>query len=230
MCWTLLAAGFCFYIPEESRAHLGLIAFFIFLFGAFYSPGEGPVPFTYSAEVFPLSHREVGMSWAVATNNFWASVLSLTLPRMLRAFGAVGMFGFYAGMNFLAFLMIFWWLPETKQRSLEELDYVFAVPTRTHMKYQQTKAFPYWLNTYVLRKKGLEPPQLYRFEGDFAANAASTESPLAKKMAEAGAAATETSPEHRELADDGKVAANTTAATDDTPTAGTSPEVFKEKQ
>jgi hypothetical protein len=57
MAWTLLAAGFCFYIPEDSRAHLGLIAFFVFLFAAFYSPGEGPVPFTYSAEVFPLSHR-----------------------------------------------------------------------------------------------------------------------------------------------------------------------------
>lgn len=57
MAWTLLAAGFCFYIPESSRAHFGLIAFFIFLFIAFYSPGEGPVPFTYSAEVFPLSHR-----------------------------------------------------------------------------------------------------------------------------------------------------------------------------
>ena len=28
---------------------------------AFYSPGEGPVPFTYSAEVFPLTHREMGM-------------------------------------------------------------------------------------------------------------------------------------------------------------------------
>lgn len=57
MAWTLLAAGFSFYIPEDSRAHLGLIAMFIFLFAAFYSPGEGPVPFTYSAEVFPLSHR-----------------------------------------------------------------------------------------------------------------------------------------------------------------------------
>ena len=57
MAWTLLAAGFCFYIPEQKPAHLGLIAFFVFLFEAFYSPGEGPVPFTYSAEVFPLSHR-----------------------------------------------------------------------------------------------------------------------------------------------------------------------------
>ena len=32
-----------------------------YLFLAFYSPGEGPVPFTYSAEVFPLTHREMGM-------------------------------------------------------------------------------------------------------------------------------------------------------------------------
>jgi len=114
MCWTLLAAGFCFWIPESSPAHLGMIAFFIYLFDIFYSPGEGPVPFTYSAEVFPLSHREVGMAWAVATNNFWATVLSLTFPRMLLALTAQGAFGFYAFLNALAFVMIWLWLPETK--------------------------------------------------------------------------------------------------------------------
>jgi hypothetical protein len=166
MCWTLLAAGFSFYIPSSSRGHLGAIALFVYLFDAFYSPGEGPVPFTYSAEVFPLSHREVGMSWAVATNNFWASVLGLTLPRMLRAFTPQGTFGFYAGLNFIAFWMIFLWLPETKQRTLEELDYVFAVPTRTHQKYQMGTVAPYWLKTYVLRRKGLKEPKLYHFQSD----------------------------------------------------------------
>ncbi|KAJ5602714.1 hypothetical protein N7537_005670 [Penicillium hordei] len=63
-------AGFCFWIPTSSNAHIVLITFFVYLFDPFYSPGEGPVPFTYSAEVFPLSHREVGMAWAVATNKF----------------------------------------------------------------------------------------------------------------------------------------------------------------
>ena len=67
MAWCLLAAGFCFYIPTTSNSRVGLIAFFVFLFTAFYSPGEGPVPYTYSAEVFPITHRELGMSWAVAT-------------------------------------------------------------------------------------------------------------------------------------------------------------------
>jgi hypothetical protein len=106
MFWTLLVAGMCYYIPKDDPAHLGLIAFFVYLFGAFYSPGEGPVPFTYSAEVFPLSHREVGMSWAVATNNFWAAVLSLTLPRMLKAFRPQGVFGFYSGLNVVALVMM----------------------------------------------------------------------------------------------------------------------------
>ena len=106
------------------------------------------------------------MSWAVATNNFWASVLSLTFPRMLQAMKPQGAFGFYAALNIVAFLMIFSWLPETKQKTLEELDYVFAVPTRTHMRYQWGTVLPYWFNTFVLRKKGLREPVLYKFDSD----------------------------------------------------------------
>ena len=162
MCWSLLVAGMCYFIPQSSKAHLGLVALFVYIFAAFYSPGEGPVPFTYSAEVFPLSHREIGMSWAVATNNFWATVVSLTFPRQLRAFSTAGAFGFYAAMNLIAFIMIFLWLPETKQRSLEELDYVFGVSTRRHMNFQLFEVLPWWFRTYILRRKGLPSPQLYR--------------------------------------------------------------------
>lgn len=161
MCWTLLCAGFCFWVPGKT-AHLGSIALFVYLFDAFYSPGEGPVPFTYSAEVFPLSHREVGMAWAVATNNFWASVLSLTFPYMLRAFTPQGAFGFYAGLNVIALVLIFLFLPETKQRSLEELDYVFGVPTRTHARYQLMQVLPWWTRRYILRRKGEVCPELYK--------------------------------------------------------------------
>ncbi|KAJ5094113.1 hypothetical protein N7456_009974 [Penicillium angulare] len=163
MAWTLLAAGFCFYVPGDGGAHLGSIALFIFLFAAFYSPGEGPVPFTYSAEVFPLSHREVGMSWAVATCLGWAAVLSITFPRMLWAMTATGAFGFYAGLNVTALVMIFLFVPETKQRTLEELDYIFAVPTRVHMHYQVFKVLPWWTQRYIFRRDvQLEP--LYKLD------------------------------------------------------------------
>jgi hypothetical protein len=59
--------------------------------------------------------------------------------------------------------MIFLWVPETKQRTLEELDYVFAVPTRKHMSHQVFKALPWWFRRYILRQNvTLEP--LYQFE------------------------------------------------------------------
>ena len=123
-------------------------------------------------------------SWAVATCLFWASVLSLTFPRLLSAVGSVGAFGFYAGLNVVAFIMIFLLMPgngyfqnfsefkisffchhfkETKQRTLEELDYVFAMPTSQHMHYQVTEFLPYWIRRYVFfRKVDLKP--LYDFE------------------------------------------------------------------
>ncbi|KAJ5104495.1 Major facilitator superfamily domain general substrate transporter [Penicillium alfredii] len=137
MFWTLLAAGMSFWIPEGSKTHLGLIAMFIYLFEAVYSPGAGPMPFTYSAEAFPMSHRE--------------------------AFTPQGAFGFYAGLNLIALAMIFLFLPETKQRSLEELDYVFAVPTRTHVKYQITQVLPWWVKRYIFRRKDAVCPELYKF-------------------------------------------------------------------
>lgn len=165
MCWSLLAAGLCYLIPGD-QARLGLVALFIYIYCAFYSPGEGPVPFTYSAEVFPLSHREIGMSWAVATNNFWATVVSLTFPRQLRAFSVTGAFGFYAAMNLIAFFMIFLWLPETKQRSLEELDYVFGITTRAHMRYQVKHSLPWWIKKYILRRKNVTCEELYHFESN----------------------------------------------------------------
>jgi len=111
MAWSLLAAGFCFWIPDGGQGKLAGIALFIFIFVAFYSPGEGPVPFTYSAEVFPLSHREVGMAWAVATCLGWSAVLTITFPQMLRVIGPQGSFGLYAAFNVIAFCMIYLWCP-----------------------------------------------------------------------------------------------------------------------
>ncbi|KAI1496272.1 sugar transporter-domain-containing protein [Biscogniauxia marginata] len=164
MAWSLLAAGLCTLIPSSSSAHVGLVALFIYIFAAFYSPGEGPVPFTYSAEVFPLSHREVGMSWAVATCLFWAAVLSITFPKILASLGVLGAFCLYAGFNVVALVMLFLWLPETKQRTLEELDYVFGVPTGVFVKYNCFKALPWWFRRYILfqRHATLEP--LYHFD------------------------------------------------------------------
>lgn len=59
--------------------------------------------------------------------------------------------------------MIFLFVPETKQRTLEELDYIFAVPTRVHMHYQVFKVLPWWTQRYIFRRDvQLEP--LYKLD------------------------------------------------------------------
>ncbi|KAK7923206.1 hypothetical protein PG985_007277 [Apiospora marii] len=166
MMWSLLAAGLCTLMDNENPAKTACVAVFVYVFAAFYSPGEGPVPFTYSAEVYPLSHREVGMGFAVATCLGFAAVLGITFPLILNSLGTAGAFGLYAGFNFVAFWMIFFLVPETKQRTLEELDYVFGVPMGKFASYQVTKATPFWFKRYVFFQKDAKLEPLYHVEND----------------------------------------------------------------
>ncbi|KIW27953.1 uncharacterized protein PV07_07647 [Cladophialophora immunda] len=153
MAVTMLAAGLSFNIPAHNPLRFGLLATLIYVFCALYSPGMGPVPNSYSAEVFPLSHREIGMSFAVATANFWAAILSLTFPRILTALQSQGAFALYAGLNVVAVVLVFLFLPETRLKTLDELDDVFSVPTRTFVKYQTTEFLPWLVRRYVMREK-----------------------------------------------------------------------------
>jgi MFS family permease len=69
----LLTAGFCSLIPDHSLKFRVVVAL-LYLFVIAYSPGMGPVPFTYAAEVFPIEIRELGMGWAVAVRKTCSAV------------------------------------------------------------------------------------------------------------------------------------------------------------
>jgi Sugar (and other) transporter len=165
MSLFLLFTGFCFWIPAETHqtARVACIALGIYLFGIVYSPGEGPVPFTYSAEAYPLYVRNVGMSLATATTWFFNFVLSVTWPSMLKAFKPQGGFGWYAGWNIIGFWLVLLFLPETKGKTLEELDQVFSVPTHLHAAYG-LRQIPYFFRRYLLFDKSVKPEVLYELE------------------------------------------------------------------
>ncbi len=77
------------------------------------SSGIGPLPSIYFSEAFPLSHRELGAGFTICVNNAVGSALGLTFPSLLANLGATGAFGLYAGLNMLAFFVIFFIIPET---------------------------------------------------------------------------------------------------------------------
>jgi sugar porter (SP) family MFS transporter len=152
----LLWCGFSFFLPTNpdgtpTQARLGSIAAAIYTFMAVYSPGEGPVPFTYSAEAFPLHLRDVGMSFATAICWGFNFILSLTWPALEAAFTPTGAFCWYAGWNFFGFVYAYFLLPETKALTLEELDTVFDVGNRQFSAYYRRK-LPWYFQKHILRK------------------------------------------------------------------------------
>lgn len=72
------------------------------------------MPSIYFSEAFPLSHREVGAAFTICVNNAVGSALTLTFPALLDGAGPTGAFCTYAGLNVLAFIVIFFLIPETK--------------------------------------------------------------------------------------------------------------------
>ncbi|KAF3393476.1 Polyol transporter 5 [Talaromyces pinophilus] len=160
----LLWTGFSFWIEPDivdSKKRVAMVTTGMYLFEIFYSPGEGPVPFTYSAEAFPLHVREVGMSWATATCWCFNFILSFTWPSLLTSFKPQGAFGWYAAWCIIGWFLVLFFLPETKALTLEELDQVFSVPTWKHASYQLKNAI-WHVRTWVFRQK-LEPlPPFYQ--------------------------------------------------------------------
>lgn len=165
MAALLFAAALTFRLPSGTPAQFGLLATLVYLFCAVYSPGMGPVPPAYSAEVFPLSHREVGMSFAVAIANFFAAILSVTFPGLLSGLGSEGTFELYAGLNLVAWTLCYLFVRETKRRTLDELDEVFSVGLGAYVKFLVFEEVPWCWRRWVLRRRDMgEWPVLGRVE------------------------------------------------------------------
>ncbi|WFC98785.1 hypothetical protein MYAM1_001517 [Malassezia yamatoensis] len=161
MALFLLITGFSFWIPDDqSNAKLGVVLFGIMAYACFYSPGFGPVPFTYCAEAFPLYIRELGMTYATVVLWFFNSVLAITWFRMQEVMKPQGAFGWYAAWCMILWVLTFFLLPETKALTLEELDIVFSMPTKKHAGYQW-RMLPYYFKRHFLFQKSARKEQLY---------------------------------------------------------------------
>lgn len=96
----------------------------------------------------------------------FAAVLTISFPALQVAITQAGAFGFYAGLNIVAFVLIILFLPETKQRTLEELDQIFSVPHKVFIRYQTTQAIPYFFKRWVFRQRPAPIPPLISEQDD----------------------------------------------------------------
>ncbi|GJD11362.1 Arabinose-proton symporter [Galdieria sulphuraria] len=123
MCAMQVLALFSYYGTKWVNFALFIIAIFFFI--AAYSPANGPVPWVYNAEIFPLYIRSEGMAITTFTNYMFNFVVSFSWPDMLKSMKAQGGYGFYAAAIAWGWVMLFFFMPETKGYTLEQMRLVF---------------------------------------------------------------------------------------------------------
>ncbi|MDR1115726.1 MAG: D-xylose transporter XylE [Tannerella sp.] len=98
-----------------------LTLIFIIIFTASFMMSWGPICWVYISELFPNKIR--GQAVAVAVAAQWAAnyLISSTYPGMME-FSSVFTYGFYGAMAILSALFVWKMVPETKGKSLEEIE------------------------------------------------------------------------------------------------------------
>ncbi|KAF2814572.1 putative MFS myo-inositol transporter [Mytilinidion resinicola] len=153
---VFIAVGFLF---KKGTAQTVLTITGMYLFSVAYSPGEGPVPFVYSAESMPLYNRDFGMGIVTSVNWFFNFLLSITWPSFETAFHPSGAFAWYAAWCIMGWWMILFLVPETKSLTLEQLDDVFHISLANHAMHG-LKELRWFFQRFILRRKRCRRPIL----------------------------------------------------------------------
>ena len=111
---VLVALGFNGSIDES------LIVLFIFSFIAAHAIGQGAVIWVFIAEIFPNSIRSKGQSLGSGTHWVFAAIITLVMPYFLSTYLPEQIFSFFALAMFVQLLFVYFLMPETKGRSLEQ--------------------------------------------------------------------------------------------------------------
>ena len=113
-----LTLGTCYFFGLTGIMMVALVVTAI----SVYAMTLGPVTWTLLAEIFP--HRIRGVAMAVCTFALWTGCCTLTFsfPSMNATLGSSGTFWIYSAICISAFTFLFRCLPETKGKSLEQLE------------------------------------------------------------------------------------------------------------
>ncbi|KAF2280027.1 high affinity glucose transporter [Westerdykella ornata] len=95
-----------------------------YLFVATFAATWGPSSWTYPSEIFPAKVRAKAVSLSTASNWTWNCILAFAVPPLLQKINW-RMYMIFGTFNGLALIHMFFTAPETKGKSLEEMDDIF---------------------------------------------------------------------------------------------------------
>lgn len=91
---------------------------------AFFAIGLGPITWVLLSEIYPLKVRGKAMTLATFVNWLCNYFVSLTFPNLLVSIGIGGSFLLYGIISMIAFWFVLRYVPETKGKSLEEIEQI----------------------------------------------------------------------------------------------------------
>lgn len=116
---SLTMTGLCFYFKIVSSPFL-LISVLIFI--ASFACSIGPLKFVIASEIFPGQLRAKALSISIMTMWIADTFVGFLTPILLNALGNALTFWFFSAFCFGGFLSMCFLLPETKGKSLEEIE------------------------------------------------------------------------------------------------------------
>eukprot|EP00442_Polarella_glacialis_P009093 CAMPEP_0115099220 /NCGR_PEP_ID=MMETSP0227-20121206/31702_1 /TAXON_ID=89957 /ORGANISM="Polarella glacialis, Strain CCMP 1383" /LENGTH=487 /DNA_ID=CAMNT_0002494129 /DNA_START=45 /DNA_END=1508 /DNA_ORIENTATION=- len=118
-----MAVSMCVLAAGSSFAPSWLAVVGVLCFMALFELGVGPVTWLLAAELFPSSRRAKAMSLCVCLNRLTSGCIALTFLPLSEALGGQATYFFmFAAFTALAAGLMFQFVPETKQKTLEELS------------------------------------------------------------------------------------------------------------
>jgi MFS family permease len=114
------------WIVPQQPAVSNAIATFSFLFVAAFAMTWGPCTSVYPPEIFHSRHRAKAMSVGSMANWFWNVMLGMFFPVLIHAINWKT-YILFGALNVCGGFQIFFMTPETKLRTLEEMDEIFSV-------------------------------------------------------------------------------------------------------
>ncbi|KAM7186636.1 putative quinate permease [Rhypophila sp. PSN 637] len=118
---------------NSSRAADFVCIMFIFIYSFGYGISFGPAAWVYGSEIFPTAIRARGLSFAASGGSIGSIITAQVWPVGIRTLGSNTYF-FFMAINLVCVPIVYLLYPETKGRSLEDMDVLFR--TRHHDIYQ----------------------------------------------------------------------------------------------
>jgi len=115
--------------PLPDARHGWLTAIAIFSFMAFFAIGPGVCGWVAISELMPTRIRSNGMSIALLMGQAVSTAIAATFLQTVGRFGYSAMFFAFAGFTAIYFIIAAFVLPETKGKTLEEIEEYFEKDT-----------------------------------------------------------------------------------------------------